>query len=167
MIVDRAPGLHLTYCTNIHPAVGWDAVFANLQQFGPALKKRLSPASPFGIGLRLSALGVRSITFLKLLPLLGLLALGIAPLLFAARPAPAQSFWTLDTGRAVLLVVFSLQGFEVVPVLAGRAHDRRHARHAGGLRAALRAAARRVRARARSAGGGAGTADLRSSGLRR
>lgn len=76
-------------------------------------------------GLRLSALGVRSITFLKLLPLLALLALGIAPMLLApAAPSPA-SFWTLDTGRAVLLVVFSLQGFEVVPVLAGRAYDRR------------------------------------------
>jgi amino acid transporter len=75
-------------------------------------------------GLRLSALGVRSITFLKLLPLLGLLALGIGPSLFAARTAPLAPFWTLDTGRAVLLVVFALQGFEVVPVLAGRAHQR-------------------------------------------
>ena len=75
-------------------------------------------------GLRMSALGVRSITFVKLLPLLGLLALGIGPSLFAARTAPIAPFWTLDTGRAVLLVVFALQGFEVVPVLAGRARDR-------------------------------------------
>jgi APA family basic amino acid/polyamine antiporter len=82
-------------------------------------------ASLAAVGLKLSALGVRSITFLKLLPLLGLLALGIAPMLLGPQqPAPA-SFWTLDTGRAVLLVVFSLQGFEVVPVLAGRAYDRR------------------------------------------
>jgi APA family basic amino acid/polyamine antiporter len=91
----------------------------------PALGCILLLALCAAAGLRLSALGVRSITFLKLLPLLGLLALGIAPMLFATRAAPAQSFWTLDTGRAVLLVVFSLQGFEVVPVLAGRAHDRR------------------------------------------
>ena len=47
--------LHLTYCTNIHPAVGWDAVFANLQRVAPALKARLSPSQPFGLGLRLSA----------------------------------------------------------------------------------------------------------------
>lgn len=46
---------HLTYCTNIHPADGWDAVFANLQRYAPALKARFSPAAPFGIGLRLSA----------------------------------------------------------------------------------------------------------------
>ena len=50
------PGdFHLTYCTNIHPADGWDAVFANLRRYAPALKERLSPESPFGLGLRLSA----------------------------------------------------------------------------------------------------------------
>ena len=43
---------HLTYCTNIHPADGWDAVFANLQRYAPALKRRFSPDAPFGIGLR-------------------------------------------------------------------------------------------------------------------
>ena len=47
-------GLHLTYCTNIHPAVGWDAVLASLRAHAPALKARLSPDAPFGIGLRLS-----------------------------------------------------------------------------------------------------------------
>lgn len=47
--------IHLTYCTNIHPAEGWEAVFANLRRFAPALKARLSPSAPFGVGLRLSA----------------------------------------------------------------------------------------------------------------
>jgi sugar phosphate isomerase/epimerase len=47
-------GLHLTYCTNIHPAVGWEAVLASLRAHAPALKQRLSPDAPFGIGLRLS-----------------------------------------------------------------------------------------------------------------
>ena len=47
-------GLHLTYCTNIHPAVGWEAVHASLRAHAPALKARLSPSAPFGIGLRLS-----------------------------------------------------------------------------------------------------------------
>jgi sugar phosphate isomerase/epimerase len=51
-------GLHLTYCTNIHPAVGWDAVLESLRAHAPALKARLSPDGPFGIGLRLS--GVES-----------------------------------------------------------------------------------------------------------
>ena len=49
-----ADGLHLTYCTNIHPAVGWDAVLDSLRAHAPALKARLSPDAPFGIGLRLS-----------------------------------------------------------------------------------------------------------------
>lgn len=45
---------HLTYCTNIHPSNGWDAVFESLRRYAPALKSRLAPDRPFGIGLRLS-----------------------------------------------------------------------------------------------------------------
>jgi sugar phosphate isomerase/epimerase len=52
--VQVADGVHLTYCTNIHPAVGWEAVLASLRDHAPALKARLSPDAPFGIGLRLS-----------------------------------------------------------------------------------------------------------------
>jgi sugar phosphate isomerase/epimerase len=52
--VQVADGLHLTYCTNIHPAVGWEAVLDSLRAHAPALKTRLSPDAPFGIGLRLS-----------------------------------------------------------------------------------------------------------------
>lgn len=44
----------LTYCTNIHPSDGWPAALANLQRYGPALRARLAPGQPFGIGLRLS-----------------------------------------------------------------------------------------------------------------
>jgi hypothetical protein len=44
----------LTYCTNIHPANGWNEVFNNLQKYGPALKQRFAPRAPFGLGLRLS-----------------------------------------------------------------------------------------------------------------
>jgi hypothetical protein len=46
--------LHLTYCTNIHPGEDWSQVFANLVQYIPSLKKKLSPNKPFGIGLRLA-----------------------------------------------------------------------------------------------------------------
>ena len=53
--------LHLTYCTNIHPANGWDAVFENLKRYAPALKARFSPTAPFGIGLRLSAREAREL----------------------------------------------------------------------------------------------------------
>jgi sugar phosphate isomerase/epimerase len=54
-------GIHLTYCTNIHAAEGWDAVFANLRRYATALKARLAPAAPFGIGLRLSAREAREL----------------------------------------------------------------------------------------------------------
>jgi sugar phosphate isomerase/epimerase len=59
--VDRAGAFHLTYCTNIHAADGWTAVKANVERFAPTLKERLSPSSPFGIGLRLSARDAREL----------------------------------------------------------------------------------------------------------
>jgi sugar phosphate isomerase/epimerase len=46
---------HLTYCTNVHPADGWEAVLANVEKYGVALKERLAPQAPFGLGLRLSS----------------------------------------------------------------------------------------------------------------
>jgi hypothetical protein len=57
----RTDAFHLTYCTNIHAADGWDAVFANLRQYAPQLKARFSPESPFGLGLRLSAREAREL----------------------------------------------------------------------------------------------------------
>jgi sugar phosphate isomerase/epimerase len=59
MIVERAPGLHLTYCTNIHPGESWDEVFANVSTHVLAVKARVSPDRPFGVGLRLSAAAAR------------------------------------------------------------------------------------------------------------
>ena len=53
--------LHLTYCSNIHPGETWAEVKQNLETYLPALKKRLSPQSPFGVGLRLSDLASREI----------------------------------------------------------------------------------------------------------
>jgi sugar phosphate isomerase/epimerase len=55
------PPLHLTYCTNIHPAEGWNAAEATLRQIAPALKARLSPDAPFGLGLRLGAREAREL----------------------------------------------------------------------------------------------------------
>jgi len=48
--------LHLTYCTNVHPGNDWREVQASMREYGPALKRRISPDRPFGIGLRLSHL---------------------------------------------------------------------------------------------------------------
>lgn len=55
MRIGPEKSFHLTYCSNIHPGNGWPEVFANLQKYAPALKAILSPAAPFGLGLRLSA----------------------------------------------------------------------------------------------------------------
>ena len=55
MLLPSHPGFHLTYCTNIHPADGWEAVLSSLRRHAPALRRRFAPASTFGVGLRLSA----------------------------------------------------------------------------------------------------------------
>ena len=52
---------HLTYCTKIHPGHGWEELFGNLRRYAPALKARLAPAKPFGLGLRLSAMESREL----------------------------------------------------------------------------------------------------------
>ena len=51
----RSAGAHLTYCTNIHPGESWDAVFENVRTHVVAVKARVAPNEPFGVGLRLSA----------------------------------------------------------------------------------------------------------------
>lgn len=51
--MDTAYG-QLTYCSNIHPGEIWDDHFVQLQLHIPLIKKRISPAKSFGIGLRLS-----------------------------------------------------------------------------------------------------------------
>lgn len=61
MEVGRDGFFHLTYCTNIHPGNGWEEVDANIRGFAPALKKRLSPGGPFGLGVRLSARDAREL----------------------------------------------------------------------------------------------------------
>ncbi|NJM18050.1 MAG: metabolite traffic protein EboE [Richelia sp. RM2_1_2] len=53
--------LHLTYCTNIHPGEDWSQVFANLQQYIPSLKAKISPNQPFGIGLRIADIASREL----------------------------------------------------------------------------------------------------------
>lgn len=51
----RIGGAHLTYCTNIHAGESWREVEANLARHVVAVKARVSPGAPFGVGLRLSA----------------------------------------------------------------------------------------------------------------
>jgi hypothetical protein len=54
--------VHLTYCTKVHPGHGWDTVFASLQMCVPELKRRVCPANPFGLGVRLSAAECEALT---------------------------------------------------------------------------------------------------------
>lgn len=62
MIVERAPHLHLTYCTNIHPGETWEEVFANVSTHVLAVKAQVSPTRPFGVGLRLSGAAARRLS---------------------------------------------------------------------------------------------------------
>jgi len=56
-----AEGVHLTYCSNIHPGESWADVRANIERFFPAVRDRVAPGKPFGIGLRLSARAAREL----------------------------------------------------------------------------------------------------------
>jgi sugar phosphate isomerase/epimerase len=58
---DSHPGIHLSYCSNVHPGESWQETFSQLKQYIPELKKRLSPDKPFGIGLRLSAVAAKEL----------------------------------------------------------------------------------------------------------
>lgn len=48
-------GVHLSYCSNIHPGETWAEVRSNLERHACAVRDRLVPDADFGIGLRLSA----------------------------------------------------------------------------------------------------------------
>jgi len=61
MLINTDQNLHLTYCTNIHPGESWPQVRTNLEQYLPALKARLAPVVPFGIGLRLADQATREL----------------------------------------------------------------------------------------------------------
>ena len=54
-------GVHLTYCSNIHPGESWADVRANIEKFFPAVRDRVAPGEKFGIGLRLSARAAREL----------------------------------------------------------------------------------------------------------
>ncbi len=58
-----SPGApHLTYCTNIHAGERWAEVRANVERHVVAVKARLAPDRPFGVGLRLGGAAARELT---------------------------------------------------------------------------------------------------------
>jgi APA family basic amino acid/polyamine antiporter len=100
------------------PALGLDgAAGRRVAAIGLVLALSLVIAS----GLRLSARVWTSLTVLKLLPLVLLLGAFAA----AGRPLPPSPTATPSTAwlAAGLAVMFSLQGFEIVPVIAGQARS--------------------------------------------
>ncbi len=71
-------------------------------------------------GLKLSAYAWTALTALKLAPLLVVAALGAA---FAGSVAQAAPAAPGSLGRALLAILFALQGFEIVPLPAGQVRD--------------------------------------------
>ena len=55
-------GLHLAYCTNIHRGETWAETFAALQTHTLAVRERVCPRAPYGIGLRLSQGAARELS---------------------------------------------------------------------------------------------------------
>jgi sugar phosphate isomerase/epimerase len=49
------PGLHLSYCTNIHRGETWEEVFAALRTHALAVRDQVCSSGPFAIGLRVGA----------------------------------------------------------------------------------------------------------------
>lgn len=54
-------GLHLAYCTNVHPAETWPETFAALNKWTLSVKQKLGAHPPYAIGLRLSDLASRQL----------------------------------------------------------------------------------------------------------
>ncbi len=77
-------------------------------------------------GLKPSAIAWNAVTVLKLLPLLALAALAVAAAAPVAR-VPHAPDGAMGVMRAALVVVFAMQGFEIVPVPAGNARASRRA----------------------------------------
>jgi len=55
------PPVHLTYCLNIHPGETWAENFAAIRDKAAAVRDRLAPPGPFGLGLRLGEAAAREL----------------------------------------------------------------------------------------------------------
>lgn len=81
-------GRHISYCTNVHPGEGLDAVEGVLNGPVAAVKAQVADGQPFGLGLRLGAEAVGALS-----------------------SSPAAERRLLDVLRAEALYVFTLNGF--------------------------------------------------------
>ncbi len=62
MRIRHGEGLELTYCANIHPGETLDEAEENLRTHAVAVKKKVSPDAPMGVGLRLSSRAADALT---------------------------------------------------------------------------------------------------------
>jgi hypothetical protein len=53
---------HLAYSTLVHPGDTWAEMRESLEEFAPAVKKRVSPETPYGLSLRISADSAATLT---------------------------------------------------------------------------------------------------------
>lgn len=60
--MNLAHGLHLGYCTNIHRGETWAETFESLKRYTLAVRERVWPGKPYGIGLRLSDRAARELS---------------------------------------------------------------------------------------------------------
>jgi sugar phosphate isomerase/epimerase len=61
MLIRRRPDVHLTYCLNIHPGERAEDQLAAVRTHAAAVKARVSPRAPMGLGLRLGAAAARAL----------------------------------------------------------------------------------------------------------
>lgn len=61
MRISDQPPLHLTYCLNVHPGEQWADNLAAIQTHTLAIRNRIAPGKPFGLGLRLSRLAAETL----------------------------------------------------------------------------------------------------------
>ncbi len=82
------PNTVLGYCTNVHAGADLARMMANLRQHALAVKRRISPASPMGVGLWMSAQAAREILARKQVGRLRdeLLGWGLIPFTFNGFP---------------------------------------------------------------------------------
>jgi sugar phosphate isomerase/epimerase len=61
--MELSQGIHLCYCTNVHPAETWPETLAALEQHTLPVRDRVAPGRRFAIGLRLSDAASRELCY--------------------------------------------------------------------------------------------------------
>lgn len=95
----KAREAHLSYCTNIHSGESWREIRDSVETYCGAVKARVSPSRPFGVGLRLPAAAAEELS----------------------EPAPLREF--LDLLERAGLYVYTINGFPYGKFHGGRVKE--------------------------------------------